>query len=106
MLVLLFMITDVSKWIALYLQEKSIAGLQVDSLLDTERVGNGQIISNDLEVAGLVEVRPVRLVSEIVQQKADNFLPSLPVVLSERILDRNNWVLLGELLVQISQFYR
>lgn len=30
-------------------------------------------------------------------------VPGLPVILSEWILDGDNWVLLGELLVEISQ---
>src|SRR5690242_15417079 len=68
------------------LQEESVAGLLLDGLLNELRVGDCQVITNDLEVRGLEEVRP-----------------GLPVVLSEGVLDGDNGVLLGERLVELSE---
>lgn len=82
------------------LEQKSIARLELNSLLDTQGVGNGQVITvreeasldiasteicapwqeghlpNNLEVRGLVEVAP-----------------GLPVVLSEGVLNADNRIL-------------
>jgi hypothetical protein len=68
------------------LEEKSVASLGLDSLLDELRVGDGKVIADNLEVGGLVEVAP-----------------GLPVVLGEGVLDRNNGVLGGELLVLVGK---
>lgn len=68
------------------LQEESVAGLLLDGLLDELRVGDCQVITNDLEVRGLEEVRP-----------------GLPVILSEGVLNGDNGVLLGEGLVELSE---
>jgi hypothetical protein len=68
------------------LKQKSVAGLELDGLLDAQRVGDSQIITDNLEVGGLVEVAP-----------------GLPVVLGERILDGNNGVLGSEGLVEVGK---
>lgn len=68
------------------LEEESVARLLLDGLLDELRVGDCEIITDDLEVGGLVEVRP-----------------GLPVVLSEGVLDGDDGVLLGEGLVELSE---
>ena len=68
------------------LEEKGVASLELDGLLDAERVGDSQVITDNLDVLGLVEVAP-----------------SLPVVLSEGVLDGDNGVLLGEVRVQSSE---
>ena len=68
------------------LEEKGVARLLFDSLLDELRVGDCQVITDNLEIGGLEEVRP-----------------SLPVVLSEGVLNRDNGVLLGEGLVELSE---
>lgn len=85
------------------LEQEGVAGLELDGLLDAEGVGDGQVITivvscdtvksrgvanspNNLEVRGLEEVAP-----------------SLPVILSERILNADNGVLLGEVLVQVGK---
>lgn len=70
------------------LEEESIAGLEFDGLLDAERVGDGQIITDNLEVRGLVEVAPC-----------------LPVILSKGILDADDWVLGGKLLVLLGKLF-
>jgi hypothetical protein len=68
------------------LEEKSVASLGLDSLLDELRVGDGKVIADNLEVGGLVEVAP-----------------GLPVVLGEGVLDGDNGVLGGELLVLVGK---
>ena len=68
------------------LEEESVARLLLDGLLDELGVGDCQIITDDLEVGGLVEVRP-----------------GLPVILSEGVLDGDDGVLLGEGLVELSE---
>lgn len=68
------------------LEEKGVARLELDGLLDAEGVGDGQVITDNLEVGGLVEVAP-----------------GLPVILSEGVLDGDNGVLGSELLVQVGE---
>merc|ERR1719282_1665852 len=68
------------------LEQKSVAGLGLDSLLDKGRVGDGQVITNDLEVRVLVEVRP-----------------GLPVLLSEWVLNGDDGVLGSQVLVLLSE---
>lgn len=68
------------------LQQKSVARLELDGLLDAEGVGDSQVITDNLEVGGLVEVAP-----------------GLPVVLSEGVLDGDNGVLGSQGLVEIGQ---
>lgn len=68
------------------LEEKSVARLELNGLLDELRVGDGQIITNNLEVGGLEEVGP-----------------GLPIVLSKGILDADNGVLLGQGLVELGE---
>lgn len=68
------------------LEQKSVARLQLNGLLDAEGVGNGQIITDNLEVGGLVEVAPC-----------------LPVILSKWVLDADNGVLLSQGLVLVRE---
>lgn len=89
------------------LEKESVARLQLDGLLDTQRVGDSQVVTvrvrlasasllprkgspvnipNNLEVGGLVEVAP-----------------GLPVVLSEGVLDADDGVLASQRLVQVGQ---
>ncbi|KAI6754374.1 hypothetical protein HG530_012888 [Fusarium avenaceum] len=65
------------------LEEEGVARLELNGLLDAERVGDSQIVTNNLDVLGLGEVAP-----------------GLPVVLSEGVLDGNDGVLLAELGVE------
>ena len=59
------------------LQEQGVARLLLDGGLDSLGVGDGQVISDNLDLGGLVEVGP-----------------SLPIVLCEWVLDGANVVLL------------
>lgn len=68
------------------LQEKGVAGLELNGLLDAQRVGDSQVITDNLEVRGLVEVAP-----------------GLPVVLSKGVLDGDNGVLGSERLVEVGK---
>jgi hypothetical protein len=70
------------------LEEEGVASLGLDGLLDELGVGDGKVITDDLEVRarGLVEVAP-----------------GLPVVLSEGVLDGDNGVLGSELLVLVGK---
>lgn len=68
------------------LEEESVARLELDGLLDAQGVGNGQVITDNLEVGGLVEVAP-----------------GLPVILSEGVLDGDDGVLGSQLLVQVGE---
>jgi hypothetical protein len=68
------------------LEKESVARLELNSLLDAEGVGDSQVITDDLDVLGLGEVAP-----------------SLPVVLSEGVLNGNDGVLLAELRVQAGE---
>lgn len=68
------------------LEEKGVARLELDGLLDAEGVGDSQVITDNLEVGGLVEVAP-----------------GLPVVLSEGVLNGDNGVLGSQLLVQVGE---
>jgi hypothetical protein len=67
-----------------YLEEEAVASLLLDRRLDSQRVGHRQIITNDLNAALLREV-----------------CPGLPVILVERILHRNNWVLLDVAQIEV-----
>lgn len=68
------------------LQQKGVARLELDGLLDAEGVGDSQVITDNLEVGGLVEVRP-----------------GLPVVLSEGVLDGDDGVLGSKGLVEVGK---
>ena len=69
-----------------YLEQETIASLLLDSGLDTEGVGNGQIVANNLDAAVGGEVSP-----------------GLPVVLVERIFDGDDGIPLDEVQVQIGE---
>ena len=69
------------------LEKESVAALLVNGPLDTDGVSNSQIVTNDLEVTGLVKVGP-----------------GFPVILGEGILNADNGVSLGKALIEISQF--
>lgn len=71
----------------MYLEEETVASLLLNRRLDSQRVGHSQIVTNDLDAALLRKVGP-----------------GLPVILVERVLDRNNWVLLDVAQVQICKF--
>ena len=68
------------------LEEEGVARLELNGLLDAQGVGNGQVITDNLEVGGLVEVAP-----------------GLPIILSEGVLDGDNGVLGSKLLVQVGE---
>jgi hypothetical protein len=68
------------------LEQKCVAGLELDGLLDELGVGDSQVITDNLEVGSLVEVRPC-----------------LPIILSEGVLNADNGVLLGQRLVELSE---
>jgi len=68
------------------LEQEGVARLELNGLLNAQGVGDSQVITNDLEVGGLVEVAP-----------------GLPVVLSEGVLDGDNGVLLGQGLVHVGE---
>jgi hypothetical protein len=68
------------------LEEEGVARLELDGLLDADGVGDGQVIADNLEVGGLVEVAP-----------------RLPVVLSEWVLDADDGVGLSKLLVEVGK---
>lgn len=68
------------------LEEKGVASLGLNGLLDEGGVGDGQVITNNLLVVDLAEVGP-----------------GLPVVLGEGVLDRDNGVLGSELLVLVGE---
>lgn len=68
------------------LEQESVARLELDGLLDAQRVGDSQVITDNLEVGGLVEVAP-----------------GLPVVLSEGVLNADNGVLGSQGLVEVSK---
>lgn len=61
------------------LEEEGIAGLELNGLLDADGVGDGQVITDNLDVLGLVKVAP-----------------GLPVILSKGVLNADNGVLLAE----------
>ena len=60
-----------------HLEEETVAGLLLDRSLDAERVGDREVVADDLD-AGL----------------AGEVAPRLPVVLVEGVLDRHDRVLL------------
>jgi hypothetical protein len=68
----------------MYLEEKTIASLLFNRRFDTLRIGDCQVIANNLYTALLGEMRP-----------------SFPVILIERILNGDNGVLLRQSDVQI-----
>ena len=68
------------------LEEQTVAGLLLDRSLDTERVGNSQVITDDLNAALAGEVGP-----------------SFPVILIEGILDGDDGVLGDVAQVEISK---
>lgn len=66
------------------LEQETVAGLLLDGGLDTEGVGHGQVVTNDLDAAVGGEVRP-----------------RLPVILVEGVLNRDNRVLLDVAEVEV-----
>ena len=68
------------------LQEQGVARLLLDGSLDSLRVGDGQVITNDLDLGRLVEVGP-----------------SLPVVLGEWVLDGADVVLFAVAVVELGE---
>lgn len=68
------------------LEEETVAGLLLDGSLDTKRVGDGKVITDDGDTGVSAEVRP-----------------SLPVVLVEGVLDRGDGVLLDEAEVDVGK---
>jgi hypothetical protein len=68
------------------LEEKGVASLGLDGLLDERGVGDSQVITDNLLVVDLTEVSP-----------------GLPVILSEGVLDGDNGVLGSELLVLVGE---
>ncbi|KAL2290733.1 hypothetical protein FJTKL_14732 [Diaporthe vaccinii] len=65
------------------LEQQGVGSLELDGLLDADGVGDSQVIPDDLDVLGLVEVAP-----------------GLPVILGEGVLDGDDGVLLGQVAVQ------
>lgn len=68
------------------LEEQGVARLLLDGSLDSERVGDGQVITDNLDLGRLVEVGP-----------------GIPVVLGEGVLDGANVVLLAVAVVQVGE---
>ena len=68
------------------LQEKGVARLELDGLLDADWVGDSQVITDNLSIVLLGEVRP-----------------GLPVILGEWVLDGDNWVLGGQIGVHLGE---
>jgi hypothetical protein len=68
------------------LQEEAVTGLLLYGSLDTDRVSDGQIVTNDLDTAVCSEVRP-----------------SLPVILVEGVFNRDDGVLLDVAEVEVGQ---
>jgi len=68
------------------LEEKGVASLGLNGLLDESGVGDGQVVTNNLVVVDLGEVGP-----------------GLPVILSEGVLDGDDGVLGGEVLVLVGE---
>jgi hypothetical protein len=66
------------------LKKEAIACLLLDCRLDTYRIGDRQIIANDLDAALFGEMRP-----------------GFPVILVEGILDGDNGVFLGQCDIQV-----
>lgn len=69
------------------LQQETVASLLLDCGLDTERVGDGQVVTDDLDTGVGGEVGP-----------------RLPVVLVEGVLDGDDRVLFDEGDVQVREF--
>lgn len=68
------------------LEQQGVAGLLLDSGGNAERVGDSQVVTDDLDVGGAGQVGPGR-----------------PVILVKGILDRDNGVVGNELLVESSE---
>ena len=68
------------------LEQETVASLLLDGSLDTERVGDGQVITDDLDTGVLGEVAP-----------------GLPVVLVEGVLNGDNGVVLDVGEVEIGE---
>lgn len=85
------------------LEQKGVAGLELDGLLDAEGVGDGQVVTN-LVSCDTVKSRGVgNSPNNLEVRGLEEVAPSLPVVLSERILNADNGILLGEVLVQVGK---
>jgi hypothetical protein len=69
------------------LEQKTVASLLLDGGLDPERVRDGQIVTDDLDTTLLGEMSP-----------------SFPIILIERIFDRNDRVLFDVSEVDVSEF--
>lgn len=85
------------------LEQKSVAGLKLNSLLDAQRVGHGQVITNPLLDPFSIEVETRHLPNNLEVGSLVEVAPSLPVVLREGVLNADDGVLAGQLLVEVGQ---
>jgi hypothetical protein len=69
-----------------HLEQESVASLLLDGGLDSEGVGDGQVVTDNLDLGRGVEVGP-----------------RLPVILVEGVLNRDNVVLLDVALVDLGK---
>ena len=85
-------------------QEKGVAGLLLDGSPDADGVGDSQVIAGAMLGRSLVTERPRNhLPNNLEIGSLEEVDPRIPVVLGEWVLDGNDRVLFGELLVEIGQ---
>ena len=70
------------------LEQETVARFFLNGSLDTKRVSDSEIVADDLDATLLGEVNP-----------------SLPIILVERVLDRDNGVLLNVADVQVGELF-
>lgn len=92
----------------IHFQQQTVASFLFNGSLNTFGVGYGQIISYDLQKNLMKSLKHYHFVVLIYLDicGGSNRSPRTPVILVERILNRNNWKVFNEFLIQSLQFFR
>jgi hypothetical protein len=85
------------------LEEESVAGLELNSLLDKLGVGDGQVVTTSPLAMGPVLLGPQYIPNNLEVGGLEEVGPCLPVILSEGVFDADNGVLLSQLLVELGE---
>lgn len=89
------------------LQQQSVARLQLNRLLDAQGVGHGQVVTDALVSKKYFRIRcdaqSRYLPDDLEVRSLVEVAPCLPVILSEGVLNADDGVLAGKVLVQVGQ---
>ena len=73
-----------------WLDEDGVSGLHVDAFLEKLRIGNEEVVADELDT---------------VAEALGKHLPAVPVVFAEAVLDGDYWVVVGNPLVPVGEIF-